>query len=205
MSTFPLSVRNPREVRLSSLSPTILSRAHSGRTLVQSAGAQRWQIEASWPPLTRDQAHELLAYLVTLRGRYETFDFVPPNTSTPRGAGESAVSDEDIQVYADRAAGLGTLWTKGWDTSMANVMRKGDLIRFAGHTKTYMVNQDLNSNSSGLCLTYLAPQLLSPIATDEVVSIADVPITCRLTSDLSSVTTDYAMRYGLSIQMEESW
>lgn len=204
MSAFP-TVKSPRSLKIRSYTPTIVSRAHSGRTLVQSVNAQRWLIEAEWPPLTRDQAHEILAFLVGLAGQYGVFEFTPPNTATPRGAGESAIAGDDITVYAGYAAGYSSFWLKGWDPSTTHVLRKGDLIRFAGHAKTYMVAADLNSNASGYSNVQIVPPLMAAVVTDEVVTVYNVPISCRLTIDDPGMSVDLLMHYGLTLPMEEAW
>lgn len=204
MSSFP-TVKGPRSVTLRSYAPTIISRTHSGRTIAQSVNAQRWMIDAEWPPLTRDQAHEILAFLAALGGQFGVFTFIPPNTKTPRGVGQAAISGANIVVHEAVAAGAATLWTKGWANSVANVLRKGDLIRLAGHNKTYMVLNDMNSSVSGVSQAQVHPPFMAAVAADEVVTVYDVPISCRLTADNPGVTADVAMFYGLTLSMEEAW
>ena len=204
MSSFP-TVKGPRSVTLRSYSPTIISRTHSGRTLAQSVNAQRWMIDVEWPPLTRAQAHEILAFLAALGGQFGVFTFVPPNTKTPRGVGQAAIAGANIVVHETAAAGASIFWIKGWNNSVTNVLRKGDLIKLAGHAKAYMVTADLSSNGSGFSQIQITPPLMVAAAADEVVAVHDVPISCRLTADNPGVSADVAMFYGLTLSMEETW
>jgi hypothetical protein len=123
----PATVRSNR--------PIFASDTLSLKRKVSGRGAQRWEIEANLEPLTTD-ANALFVNLVT-KGESETVTVrVPQNygvifkrtsTSVPSGTG---------------AAGASTVAV----INNSGLIPLGTFIRFASHSKIYMLTEDLRNN-----------------------------------------------------------
>jgi len=187
-------------MRFFSHTPTLVSWSHSLVRQVRSKGAQRWQIEAEYPPnLTRAELAPIVAFLMAQRGQYEPFTLIPSALwSTPRG-----VAGGTPLVHADTPPAGRTVETKGWTPSQTGILLAGDFIKFAGHTKVYMVTADANSDGSGYATLSIEPALLSIPADDEAIVVSSVPFTVALASD----TFDFGVRgpdiHDLKVQFVE--
>ena len=71
----------------------------------------------------------------------------------------------------------------GFSGDGAGRFKAGDLIKFASHTKVYMVVSDVTSSSNAATVT-IEPPLVADIANDSAVTYDDVAITVFLTSDI---------------------
>ncbi len=64
------------------------------------------------------------------------------------------------------------------------VWKAGDLIKFAGHTKVYMVQSDIDSDGSGAATVSIEPGIVSTLADNEVVTMNQPDFTVYLVSDV---------------------
>ena len=187
-------------MRFSSATPTLVSWSHSLLRQSRSRGSQRWLIEAEYPPnLTRAEIAPLVAFLIKQRGQYDTFTLTPPALwATARG-----VATGTPLVHAATPPSGRTVATKGWTPSQTGILLAGDFIKFAGHTKVYMVTADADSDGSGYATLSIEPALLSIPANDEAVVVSSVPFTVALVSD----TFEFSVRgpdiHELKVQFAE--
>jgi hypothetical protein len=201
MALLPTSVRKPRAASLRSIYPSLVSEPHLGGRQVQEFCLHAWAVDLEWPPLVRAHADELFAFLVALRGQVTPFTVVLPDKATARGQGTTAVTTGPHVVSGSGRSVL----TDGWDVSESNVLLPGDLVKFAGHTKVYMITAAASSNSSGEATLTIEPALVAAVAEDEVVVVDQVPLTIALTSDVSEITVNQLIHYGLSVSAKEVW
>jgi len=174
-------------MHFTSMTPTLVSWAHSVKRQARSKGSQRWQIEAEYPPnLTRAELAPIVAFLLKQRGQYETFTLIPPDL----WANAQGVATGTPLVHADTAPSGRAIETKGWTPSVTGILLAGDFIKFAGHSKVYMLTADANSDGSGYATLAIEPALLSIPADDEAVIVASVPFTVALISD----TFDFGLK-----------
>jgi len=187
-------------MRFFSLTPTLVSWSHSLIRQVRSRGAQRWQIEGEYPSsLSRSEIAPIIAFLLKQRGQYDTFTLVPPALwSDARG-----VATGTPLVHAPTPPSGRSIETKGWTPSQTGILLAGDFIKFAGHTKVYMIAEDANSDGSGYSTLAIEPALLSIPADDEAVTVTSVPFTVALVSD----TFDFGVKgpniHDLKVQFVE--
>ena len=69
-------------------------------------------------------------------------------------------------------------------------MKAGDLVKFAGDTKVYMVVSDVTADGSNEATLTIEPPLRSAISDNAAVTYDGVEFTVRLTSDIQQFTTD---------------
>lgn len=178
--TYP-STPSFESVKFTSWQPTLVSVSHS---LVRSArsrgGAQRWAIEGVYSPnLSRAELAPIFAFALAQRGQYEVFTFTPPSLwSTARG-----VATGSPQVKGASQTGR-TVITEGWTSSITGILLAGDLIKFSGHAKVYIVTADAASNGSGEATINIEPALMASPADNEAVVVASVPFSVAFAADV---------------------
>jgi hypothetical protein len=195
---FPITtVQLPAAVVLRTMQPTRISTAHSLKRQARTRGAQRWAIRMSWSPMRRNLFAVFQAFLLSQRGQADTFTTVLPGHTTPQGnwAGTPLVngaSQTGRSIVMD-----------GFTASQTGVAKAGDLLKFAGHTKVYMVTADANSNGSGQATLAIEPALIASPADNEAVTTTNVPFTVALASDNLDTSITPGVFYTLDIDLVE--
>lgn len=185
----------PRSTTVTSLVQNIANITQSLRRVVSSRGGQRWQIELTFPPLSRNEATELWTFLNAQSGRLGAFNFILPNQ--PQRGTMAGVP----RVAGDAQSG-NLVTTVGWPQSSANVLRVGDFIRFSGHYKTYQVTADVSSGTTGYAHIPVFPALhAAPFSGSAL--IADNRFRCSLTTDETKIEIDRLLNYGLTATLIE--
>ena len=185
---FPISTSKFSTLGIKSIQPTLISKSISGKKLSRTIDAQRWAFTISIITSTRATAYgELMAFIVKQRSGKETFTIVPPELEDARGSETGSVL-----VNGNQSAGDTTIAMDGFSGDGAGRFKAGDLIKFASHTKVYMVVSDVTSSSNAATVT-IEPPLVADIVNNSAVTYDDVAITIFLTSDIQefgSVGTD---------------
>jgi len=73
---------------------------------------------------------------------------------------------------------------------MTGTLKAGDLVKFAGDTKIYMVVSDVTADGSNEATLTIEPPLRSAISDNASVTYDGVEFTVRLTNDLQQFSTD---------------
>tara|TARA_R100001015_G_C4574349_1_gene131860 strand:- start:314 stop:934 length:621 start_codon:yes stop_codon:yes gene_type:complete len=185
---FPISSSKFETMNFKSIQNTIISKSDSGKRLARQVDGQRWGFTVSIITGTRSSVYgELMAFIVKQRSGKETFTIVPPEIEDARGSETGSVL-----VNGNQTAGDTTIAMDGFAGDGAGRFKAGDLIKFASHTKVYMVVSDVTSSSNAATVT-IEPPLVADIADDSGVTYDDVAITVFLISDIQefgSVGTD---------------
>jgi len=166
-------------INIKSFSPTFVSTAHSLKEQRRRRGGHRWMLEINFPPMTRSEFAPIYAFAVKQRGQYETFSYYPPTVSSPQGTATGTPL-----VNGAQSAGDNTIVTDGWSNSIT-CLKAGDFIKFANHSKVYMVVADATSDGSGNSTLTIEPPLTSSVADDEAVTVSNVPFTVRFSDDMA--------------------
>ena len=176
---FPISSSKFETMNFKSIQNTIISKSDSGKRLARQVDGQRWGFTVSIITGTRSSVYgELMAFIVKQRSGKETFTIVPPEIEDARGSETGSVL-----VNGNQTAGDTTIAMDGFAGDGAGRFKAGDLIKFASHTKVYMVVSDVTSSSNAATVT-IEPPLVADIADDSGVTYDDVAITVYLTSDI---------------------
>ena len=176
---FPISSSKFETMGFKSIQNTIISKSDSGKRLARQVDGQRWGFTVSIITGTRSSVYgELMAFIVKQRSGKETFTIVPPELEDARGSETGSVL-----VNGNQSAGDTTIAMDGFAGDGAGRFKAGDLIKFASHTKVYMVVSDVTSSSNAATVT-IEPPLVADIADDSGVTYDDVAITVYLTSDI---------------------
>jgi len=143
---------------------TLISQADDGTQFTRQIDGQRFSFTLSFPLKTRSDINPLIAFILKQRSRKETFTITLP----------SYIGDAKGTV----GAGATSITLGG---TRSGSLLAGDLIKFASHSKVYMVVADNSDISSG-ALT-IEPPLKSAIS-GSAITFDSIPITVRLTSDV---------------------
>tara|TARA_Y100001970_G_C13875776_1_gene671344 strand:- start:22 stop:642 length:621 start_codon:yes stop_codon:yes gene_type:complete len=201
---FPISSANFETMGIKSNQSTIISKSLSGKKLSRQIDNQRFGFTASIIAGKRSDIYgELMAFIMKQRSSKENFTITPPEVKSTRGSETNVVS-----VNGSHSLGDTTIAMDGFASDGSGRFKAGDLIKFASHTKVYMIVEDVTSSSNAATVT-IEPPLINTLADDEVVTYNNVPFTVHLTNDLQEfgvVGADGSgnLLYKFEIDVEEA-
>jgi hypothetical protein len=166
----------------------------TGRTQVRNIGGQRFEFSAAYPALTRAEFAPVHAFIMAQQGMAESFSIVLPQISEKSG-------DAAGTVVADGAGAIG-------DTSVdvdgaTGTFKAGDVIKFAGHSKVYMIVSDVTA-AAGAATINIIPALREAVADNEAVIFDDVPFLVRLNDDVQEYSLGLASIVEYEVDMIEA-
>ena len=201
---FPISSAGFETMGIQSVQNTIISKSLSGKKLSRQIDNQRFGFTAKIITGKRSDIYgELMGFIIKQRSGKENFTIIPPEVEDARG-----VETGTLAVNGSHTAGDNTIAIDGFAADTANRLRKGDFIKMNGHSKVYMVVEDVTS-SSGAATVTIEPPLISSLANDETVSYDNIPFTVHLTNDIQEFGVvgsdkDGNLLYQFEIDVEES-
>lgn len=174
------------------VSNTVKSETRSGKIQVRTVGAQRWEFSASYKDLTRAQFMPVAAFIMSQDGSAGVFTVTPPVISSASGSVSGTVLVNNLSGYA---AGSTSVAIDG----ITGVLKAGDVIKFAGHSKVYMVTAD-RSGAGSLSFT---PALVEAVANNEAITYDNVPFNVRLKNDVQEYKANGYDRYTFEVDFIE--
>ena len=201
---FPISNSKFSTMGIRSSQNTILSVTDSGKKLSRQIDGQRFGFTARIITAKRDDVYgELMAFIIKQRSGKENFTIIPPELKNAKGHETGTVL-----VNGTHTAGDTTIAMDGFAQDTTKRFRTGDFIKFANHTKVYMVVADVTSSSNSATVT-IEPPLVSNLADNEAVTYDNVPFTVYLTNDVQEFGTVGAnasgdLLYQFELDVEEA-
>lgn len=180
MSAFPSSPV-PSSVKMRVVQPTRVSQAHSLKRQRRGGTVLAWGFTLSWRGITRANFAPVFGFSVARRGQYENFTYAPAMLGTRQTAG-SGTPLVKTATATGRAVPV-----KGM-TAGAVLGKIGDFLKFANHTKVYMLTADATADGSGEVTIAIEPALYSAVAVNEALTLDAVPFTMLQTSDVREAT-----------------
>jgi hypothetical protein len=157
---------------------------------------KRWEAEVQLPAMKRDDAEQWVAWLLSLKGQYGTFELGDPNGGTPRGAvGGSPVVAGSLQTG-------GSLDIDGCTADVTGWLKAGDYVQVG--TQLYKVLQDVDTNSSGEATLELWPNIRTAPADNATVITTNPVGRFRLNSGAQDWSIDTASIYGITFAATEA-
>ena len=193
--TFPASPI-PSSVSISTNQNTIVTTTASGRRQSRQIDGQRFKLRVKFPIMTRTQFAPIFAFIVKQRSQIESFTFTPPTLDDSLG-----VATGTIRVNGAILAGVTSVAIDGMANSTSGVFKAGDLFRFTGQTKVYMVMADVSSNGSGQGTLTFEPPLRANVADNAVLIYSNVDFTVGLTGDIQefNISTENYFQYEVDL------
>ena len=201
---FPISSAKFGTLGIKSIQNTIISKTVSGKKLARQIDNQRWAFTVQIITGTRSSTYgELMAFIVKQRSGKENFTIIPPEIADARGN-----ETNTVLVNGDHAVGDTTIAMDGHHNDNPHAFKSGDFIKFASHSKVYMIVADVQASSNASTVT-IEPPLLQTVADDSIVTYDNVPFTVHLTTDIqefgvSGADNDGKLYYEYQFDVEES-
>jgi hypothetical protein len=194
------STRAPARIQIASLSPTLVSRAQALATQRRSRGGQRWMISYTYDGMERDTYLDMWGFLNAQRGQHEAFTIVLPTGVWPRGSWGGTPL-----VNGSPAAGSSSIVTDGHTINITGAGKRGDFVKFGGHSKVYQLTADFNSDGSGNATMSIMPDLVTALADNDTITTSSVPFNVILTSDEMQLSVEPPSRGVLSFDAIEDY
>ena len=194
---FPTSP-NFRSLNFKDNRPTLLNQTLSGKKQVRQIGSQYFSFTVQMPPLQQEKAQEVFAFLQKQKGSFEDFTIVAPLDNLGAGKAET-----DIQVVNAHVAGDATIELDGFTASQSSALKAGDLIKFANHSKVYMVQNNIDAESDGSLTLQISPNLVASLADNEAVTVNKPSFTVYLENNEIMYSTDASGFYSISFDVRE--
>ena len=118
--------------------------------------------------MKREDAEQLIAFMLKLNGTYGTFTLGDPLNTSPRGVGTGTPL-----VNGGSQTG-NSLVTDGWTSGQTGILKAGDWIQLgSGSTsRLYKILSDANSNGSGQATFDIWPNLRSSPADNAAITVS---------------------------------
>ena len=176
-------------INLSSQNPTLYSEAVNGRQQSRKIGGQKWTFTASYATMSRGEFSPVYAFTVAQNGRHGVFTVVPDGISSTSGTASGTVTTSAAikGVTSVTVAGL------------TGALKAGDVVKFSGHDKVYMLTADRSGDGA----MEFTPPLIAAVGTETVV-YNSVPFTVRLANDVQSYKVNSGMFYKYEVDFVEA-
>lgn len=194
---FP-TTKNPTVFNFASNRPNSTTYTLSGKRSVKQFAAQYFSFSVQMPPMKQSDFQAFHAFLVKQKGSFDTFTFRYPLNNL--GADKNNAS---VAVNGVHAIGDSTIAMDGFTVSTNDVFKAGDLIKFNGHNKVYMVTGDANSSAGGAATISIEPPLQAALANNEDIDTNQPSFTVALVQDDLLYATDASGFFSLSFDVRE--
>ena len=178
--------------------PNLVNQTLSGKKQVRQIGSQYFSFTVQMPPLQQEKAQEVFAFLQKQKGSFEDFTIVAPLDNLGAGKAET-----DIQVVGAHTSGDASIALDGFTASQTGALKAGDIIKFANHSKVYMVQSDIDSDGSGALTVLISPNLVASLADNEAVTVNKPSFTVYLENNEIMYSTDASGFYSISFDVRE--
>jgi hypothetical protein len=164
---------------------------------VQEWPGQMFKAQCVLPRMTRAQAANWIAALVSLRGMANTFMLGDPSGKTPRGV------NLGTPLINGANNGGSSVSIRGWTPNTNNVLVRGDWIQMPDN-HLHMILSDENSDAGGIASFDIWPDLRSVFNDGQPVITTNAQGIFRLASNEQSWDIDEAITFGLQFNCIEA-
>jgi len=173
---------------------TITSTTDSGKMFAVQVDGQRFKFSASYPPMSRSDFSPVYAFIMKQRSQKETFQIALPDLKNAKGDVSGTVLVNGVHSAGDTTIDI---------DGMTGTLKAGDFVKFAGHSKVYMVVADATASAGATTIT-IEPPLRSALADDEAITYDGIEFTVRLTNDIQEFNTNDLDTYRFEVDFIEA-
>ena len=178
---------------------TLVSVSDSGRRFARQIDNQRWKFTCRYVNLSRAEFAPIFAFITKQRGSKETFTITPPNLKNALGSETTTISVNGVHAVGDS-----TIAIDGFNADSAGSLKAGDFLKFASHTKIYMVVADVTPSSNAATVT-IEPPLIEALANDSTVTYDDVTFTVYLEGTVQTYDLGFNDLYNYEFDVCEAF
>jgi len=163
---------------------------------------QMWQADVPVPPLTRADAAQWSAWLVSLKGQLGTFYLGDPLALLPMGSARDA---DTILVNGAVSSGS-TITIDGAPTSQGDYLKAGDFMQIGSGTsrQLFKVLTNTDTDGSGGATVDVWPNVRTSIADNAAVTVEASQGVFRLSTNEQSWSVDQAAVFGITFGAMEA-
>jgi len=191
--------------------PTLFSDSDSGKTIDRHVNGHLASFNISYPKLLNTQFAELDGFL-TDASTYKSFTITLPDREPLGVATGTPLVNTDSGGYAK---GISSINVDGFTANTTDILKAGDILKFANHTHVYTNITDVDSSVgsialedgtgvllleggttdellleiSGQATLTIEPPLKQSITDNEALTVTNVPFTIRRTKPHQSMVT----------------
>ena len=191
---YPTTI-NFNTLRFTDNRPTLLNQTVSGKKQVRQIGSQYFSFTVQMPPMKQENAQAYFAFLQKQKGSFEDFTIASPLDNL--GA---AKLETDIQVVGSHVVGDSTIAMDGFTAGQSGVLKAGDLIKFANHSKVYMVSSDADYDTAAIVIS---PPLMTALTDNVAVTVNKPLFTVYLENNEITYSTGANGFYSISFDVRE--
>jgi len=184
-----------KSVGFTSEQKTITSTTDSGKMFSTQIDGQRFSFTASYPTMTRETFSPVLAFIMKQRSQQNTFQLSLPDLKNAKGNVSGTVLVDGAHTAGDTTITV---------DAMTGTLKAGDFVKFANHTKVYMVVADVTADGSNDATLTIEPPLRSNLANNEAVTYDGVQFTVRLSNDVQQFKTSVIDQYTFELDFIEA-
>lgn len=182
MPTLPSKFVDMESANLINNSPSRKDQLPNLKTYTRAIeGAQRWEFDFRTPRFGYEEAMELYSFVCSLNGSYVVFDLPNPmpvvgvNTNTPTAA--NSIS-----------SGASAMAINGLTANQQKALMPGDFVRFANHSKVYMVTDRIDASGAGQGSLLFYPDLKEDVPASTAIEHGEaVEFTVMLENDIQDL------------------
>lgn len=204
MTTYPISFPSHtgvRSIELRAINAVIYEMSPFTFTgQAQASSGQMWQADVSLPPMKRADAETWIAWLVSLRGQYGTFNMGDMSAASSRGAGGGTPRVNGASQTGEE------LIIDGCTANVTGWLKAGDYVQLgsAGTATLHKVLADVDTNASGQTTLSLWPHIRSAPIDDATVVISNTVGRWRLSTNETAWSVNEMAIYGITFSAMEA-
>lgn len=177
--------------------PIIKTKSQSNKTLKRTKAGQRWQFTLKWVKLTQAQVRRVRGFFASVNQGMGHFEVVLELESQPLGPAAGTPTVNTATTKGATSVPLLGL------TPQQTELEEGAYIKFAGHTKVYMLSQPLTGAADGTATATIFPGLVADVAAAEAVIWRDVPFTVEMEDDPLEWEAETGKFYEMELDVTE--
>lgn len=178
--------------------PTKKTVTTSGRMTRLQTATTLWTGTLVFPPMTLLEFRPIQAFIALTQGALNEFDIVIQNVSLSTSPNRDTAV---CTVNGNHSVGDTTIAINS-NISSGNVVKAGDVVRFAGHSKVYMATSDINTLSGGQGTLNIQPALLESVSNGAAITTHNTPFRMILANDTQEFgyQTNSLVSYELDVR-----
>lgn len=165
---------------------------------VYAHAGEMWEADVEYPPLDRDDAHNLFAVLLGLNGQEGTLLMGDPANPAPRGTWASPL------LSGAHAAGVKTLTVRNVD---GLTWEAGDWLQFGSGSSTHLhkvVQAGSQAGSPSTGTVEIWPRTRAAYADGEAITLTATKGLWRLASNMRAMSVEVGQEYGIRLSLIEA-
>jgi len=181
--------------------PSQSTETMSGKMRRINMGVSYYTWEVKFPNLLPLDAGTVNGFVAQAFGPQFSFEIILPELSFTKAPEQTTTVPRSS---ASRAIGATSVPLTNCGATK-NVLAAGDFVKFANHSKVYMVTAPCVSDSSGNATLFFSCPLVQAIPLSTDLTITSVPFTAILTEDAQKFDVGYGGITQMSLSMREVW